>query len=431
MNFSEACDYIANIPRFTKKNTPEATRAFLEYIGDFSNEIPTIHVAGTNGKGSVCAYLRAALMEEGLRVGTFTSPHLVDIRERFAIDNDMISREDFADSFNCVMDSLESFKTQKQFSEYHPTFFEMLFFMAAVYYNRVKPDVVVLETGLGGRLDATNSISSPKVCVITEIGMDHCEYLGDTPSKIAGEKAGIIKPGVPVVHFSKGTDYTKVIEDRALLLNSEAFKVSHANIKNFKTNSKGIDFYIDSLYDNSVKISLYTRAFYQADNALIAYRTLEVFSKVCNRPINVECFLSGFAKMVWPGRMELVSDDLVLDGAHNEDGILAFIDSVSGDGFIRRSLLFSQVSDKEVEKISLKLINSNLFDRIYVCGLSSYRASSMERLKLAFETAKGVKVSFHDSVTEGFMKMRSEREAGRMQYVAGSLYLVGEVKELL
>lgn len=431
MNYLEACDYIANIPRFTKKNSPESTRAFLEYLGDFSNEIPTIHIAGTNGKGSVCAYLRAALMEEGLQVGTFTSPHLVNIRERFAIDNDMISEEDFTDSFNDVMDALKSFKERKEFGEYHPTFFETLFFMAAVYYNRIKPDVIVLETGLGGRLDATNSILSPKVCVITEIGMDHCEYLGDTPEKIAGEKAGIIKPGVPVVHFSKLTEYTKVIEDRAFSLNSEAFMVSRKNIKNFKTNSKGIDFCIDSMYDNSVKISLFTRAFYQAENALIAFRALEVFDKVCGRHVDAATYVSGFGKMVWPGRMEQVSDDLVLDGAHNEDGISAFIDSVSGDGCLRRSLLFSQVSDKEVEKISLKLINSNLFDRFYVCGLSSYRASSMERLMTAFETAHGVKVSFYDSVEEGFEKMRSERESGRMQYVAGSLYLVGEVKGLL
>ena len=430
MNYEEAVNYIFDIPKFTTKNSPEITRAFLEKLGDISEIIPTIHVAGTNGKGSVCAYLRYALNSCGLKVGCFTSPHLVDVRERFAIDNRMISKKSFLLAFNDVMDTLNSAKEEELFKNYHPTFFEFLFFMAVSFYKKEMPDVLILETGLGGRLDATNSIRSPKICIITEIGFDHMEYLGNTKELIAGEKAGIIKRGVPVVFFDKEEGYGHVISKKAESLDAPCYCVKKENIKFLKTNLSGIDFSFYYRYDDCAKICLNTRALYQSENASLAFLALKTLENTGILPVDEGECLKGFSKMKWPGRMEQVSERLFLDGAHNEDGIVAFLDSVASFGKRKSYLLYSAVSDKQVEEVGELILKSGLFEKMYICVLNSKRACSMERLKKIYEN-KGIDVSFFDSVKEGMEAMNREADEETVCYVAGSLYLVGEVKELL
>lgn len=201
--YEEAVDYVLQIPKFTKKNTPEDTRRFYEYLGRPGERSGLIHVAGTNGKGSVCSYIDSVLEEAGYRTGLFTSPHLVDVRERFRLKGEMISTEDFARVFNQVLENVENFSEKCGNGVYHPTFFEMLFFMAMLWFQEKRADYIILETGMGGRLDATNVIAHPCVTVITRIGLDHTEYLGNSKEEIAGEKAGIIKKGVPVVFWNR------------------------------------------------------------------------------------------------------------------------------------------------------------------------------------------------------------------------------------
>ena len=185
-----ARDYLLGIPLWTKKkNTLDEVRDFLEKLGNPDEALNIIHVAGTNGKGSVCADLTAILMEAGYHVGTFVSPHLVDVKERFLYDGKPADEADFSESFARVK-AVTDEMMEKGYS--HPTFFEFVFLMAMDLYGRKKPDFVVLETGLGGRLDTTNVIRHPLACVITSISLDHTQYLGDTVEKIAAEKAGII-----------------------------------------------------------------------------------------------------------------------------------------------------------------------------------------------------------------------------------------------
>ncbi len=420
----EVEQYLLNIPRFTSKNEPEKTKAFLAELGDFSKNISTIHIAGTNGKGSVSAFLRAGLEANGYSVGMFTSPHLVSIRERFMIGNSMISSDEFVRVFEYVRKEVDVIHDKPGFSNYHPTFFEYLFFMAAVWFMSKRPDIIVLETGLGGRLDATNSISSPVVSVITEIGLDHEEYLGNTKELIAGEKAGIIRPGVPVVHWSKNEPYDEVIYNRALELSSKAYFVSEENIKNLETFGAGIDFSMHSLYDESVKISLNTKALYQVENAAVSFETLMVLSQILKKEICASKCSQGFLNMVWPGRMERISERFVIDGAHNEDGIEAFLKSVAIDGCNRRTLLFSGVSDKNIEKVAGLIVGSGLFDKIILCSLNSYRAAAKERLLAAFNEAK--EVQYFDTVKAGLKALLETDNS--MLYAAGSLYLVGEIK---
>ena len=182
--FEEAEGYLNETPRFTAKNHPEATKAFLHRLGDPDRKMHIIHVAGTNGKGSVCAYLRSILEAAGYKVALFTSPHLVDIRERFIVEGEMISREVFLQVFLQIYelldwDALEAGNEKA----YHPTYFEYLFFIAMVYFAERKPDFCILETGLGGRLDATNAVSRKDISIITHISLDHVEWKTMFPMK--------------------------------------------------------------------------------------------------------------------------------------------------------------------------------------------------------------------------------------------------------
>lgn len=429
MDFKEATDYLFNIPKFTKKNEPEKTRGFLEEIGDISLQIPTIHVAGTNGKGSVCAYLRAGLEKNGLKVGMFTSPHLVSVCERFMIDDEMISEREFVNTFNYIQSMVEEIHSKDGFENYHPTFFEYLFFMAVVWFKSKAPDVIILETGLGGRLDATNAVSKPVLCVITEIGLDHCEYLGDTKEKIAYEKAGIIKKGVPVVYISGENGVNSVIEAVAKEKNSPVYKVTSENIKNLETFPGRVDFLTQSLYDEFVKISLHTDALYQTENASIAFKALLALSELLPQALDMKISAEGLSDMEWPGRMEKLSCGITVDGAHNEDGVNAFLKTVANDGAGKRTLLFSAVGDKNIEAVAKSIVDSNLFEKIVLCTLESYRTASMERLQEAF---KGFdkKLVLCDGVKEALGEIEEENLFGTKAYACGSLYLVGEIKTL-
>ena len=203
-NYQVAEAFLAEVPKFTRKNPLEQSKAFYQYIQQNhsaafaeKNLGRIVHVAGTNGKGSVCAFIQQICLESGLHVGMFTSPHLITTRERFCIDGEMISEEVFLKAFCWLADRLGEYRAEQP--QYQPSYFERLFFMGVYIFASAGVDITILETGLGGRLDTTNVIQSPAVCVITEIGRDHMEYLGDTIEEIAGEKAGIIKPRIPVV----------------------------------------------------------------------------------------------------------------------------------------------------------------------------------------------------------------------------------------
>lgn len=210
--YEEAAAYIEEIPKFTKKHTLEHTKTFLKRLGNPAADRKIVHVAGTNGKGSVCAYLQAILMAEGKRTGFFTSPHLVSVNERIRVDNIQIDNETFLKVFRKVL------KIVRQMVEdgiEHPSYFEFLFGMGMTAFAETDVEYIILETGLGGRLDATNAIDNPALAIITSISLDHTAILGDTIEKIAGEKAGIIKPGVPVFFDGSSKKAAEVIKAKA------------------------------------------------------------------------------------------------------------------------------------------------------------------------------------------------------------------------
>ena len=429
-SYEEAVDYILDVPRFTKKNVPEDTERFFDFLGRPGERAKIVHVAGTNGKGSVCAFVTSVLERAGISTGLFSSPHLVDIRERFRLNGEMISREAFASCLNRVMDSLELFRAEMGKAEYHPTFFELLFFMGMLWFSDQKAEAIVLETGMGGRLDATNVVRRPAVCVITRIGLDHMEYLGDTKEKIAAEKAGIIKPRVPVVFWDEDPSVSRVIVEKAKKIDAETIPVSEEEVGFFNFKNKTVDFSMRSGYYEYIRVCLHTPAVYQRQNAALAVRALEVLNgKLMQEPeaakrITREAIEEGLSAAHWSGRMEEVLPGVLIDGAHNEDGVHAFLESVRHDGCEgRRSLLFSVVSDKRAGRMAEQILESGLFSRIVAAPMKSGRSLTREQLD---EIWMG-QAELYDSPEKAFDTLIREKGKKDMVYAAGSLYLAGQL----
>ena len=429
-SYEEAVNYILDVPRFTKKNVPEDREHFFDFLGRPGERAKIVHVAGTNGKGSVCAFVTSVLERAGISTGLFSSPHLVDIRERFRLNGEMISREAFASCLNRVMDSLELFRAETGKAEYHPTFFELLFFMGMLWFSDQKAEAIVLETGMGGRLDATNVVRRPVVCVITRIGLDHMEYLGDTKEKIAAEKAGIIKPRVPVVFWDEDPSVSRVIVEKAKKIDAETIPVSEEEVGFFNFKNKTVDFSMRSGYYEYIRVCLHTPAVYQRQNAALAVRALEVLNgKLMQEPeaakrITREAIEEGLSAAHWSGRMEEVLPGVLIDGAHNEDGVHAFLESVRHDGCEgRRSLLFSVVSDKRAGRMAEQILESGLFSRIVAAPMKSGRSLTREQLD---EIWMG-QAELYDSPEKAFDTLIREKGKKDMVYAAGSLYLAGQL----
>lgn len=432
--YEEAVEYLFAIPRFTGKNSIEDTKAFLHKLGDPDKELSIIHVAGTNGKGSVCAYMRSVLETAGKRVCMFTSPHLVEVTERFYICGKDVEKEGFLGAFLQIYEMLD-WKALEEDYGYHPSFFEYLFFMAMLLFREAGCDVCILETGLGGRLDATNSVSTKALSVITSISLDHMEYLGDTVEKIASEKAGIMMKGVPAVVLHREQSVSDVFCEKAEEIGNALYFVSKERVQSLKKGNKSIAFSISTDYYKDIRITLRTLAIYQVENALLAIKALELWDK--NREITPEILQEGLKKCFWQGRMEEVLPEVYVDGAHNEDGVKAFLETVEQDGFKgTRSLLVSVVKDKDYPSIFKEIVDSKLFTRIVTAPIQSGRALSKSELKESIERCAslcGEEISFEalDTVPEALEELLRSRLRTERIYVAGSLYLVGEVKGYL
>lgn len=422
--YGAAVDYINATPKFTTKNSMEDTARFWERLGYPAKDSKVLHIAGTNGKGSVCAYLCSVLRRAGISCGMFTSPHLVSMRERFVINGEMASEDDFLYAFGVVMGEVRRLATA-----YHPTFFELLFFMAMVLFEKYGVEYTVLETGLGGRLDATNVVEEKKLCIITSIGYDHMEYLGETLSQIAGEKAGIMRPGVPVVYPERQEEVSRVIEERAEKIGAKTFPIGKAAIKEINIGHKTIDFSLHLHYYDYIGFTVSTSALYQVENASLAVCALALLD---DRRITLSALRGGIREMVWEGRMEEILPSVYLDGAHNVDGIQAFLETVKQHSCTgRRILLYSTVRDKQYARVAALLVQADLFDEVYLVPLQGERALPLAKLTDCFRPYTGFDRKAFETLDAAFAELIAHKKDGDEVYIVGSLYLAGEVKALL
>lgn len=444
ITFEEAVAYLKDMPRFTVKKNPADNRDlkwFLKKLGNPEQNLRIIHVAGTNGKGSVCAYMSSILKEAGYRTAVFTSPHLVDMRERFAVNGEMISEEAFLQAFCAVGDAVQ--KANSVTPEFVLNFYEYLFCMALLCFAEEKPDYCIIETGLGGRLDATNYVDDKLLTVITRISLDHVQYLGDTTAKIAAEKAGILRPGVPVVYLDGDADASAVICRKASELGAMQIPVSKKDYTFLGFRKKYIDFSLRSEYYNYISLTLHTIARYQMENAALAVRAVEVLFRSADTEENggrlcagagcptVEEIRRGILGCFWQGRMEEVLPEVYVDGAHNDDGIRAFLDTVTEDGHATgRRLLFGVAADKDCRHMIQRVITSGLFDHIAFTHMRTARSLSLEEFRDLLAAYPGHYTMYTEADTALREQLREQRPGERL-YIAGSLYLVGEIKESL
>ena len=426
MNYTEAVDYIETIPKFTVKHPPEHTRELLSRLGNPQEGIKIIHVAGTNGKGSVCAYLNAMLLAGGKKTGLFTSPHLVRINERFQINGEDVSDEQFLDAFLKVEKAAKEYETE---GEGHPSYFETLFLMGMLIFKEAGVEYLVMETGLGGRVDATNVVEKPLACIITSISRDHTEYLGDTLEAIAGEKAGIIKAGVPVIYDASQPGPAAVIAAKAKEMGSPAWPME-PSFYEMKTQSReGITFIFAYPGGEKAELAIPYVAKYQMMNASLAFYTMHILQDVHEIPKNV--LAEGLSKIKWPCRMEMAAPGVIIDGAHNEDGIAQF---VSTAGYFAKeneiTILFTAVADKHYHEMIGEICEGIHPSHVVATQIDGSRVVPAEVLAEDFRKAGCTDVCAEPEIGAAYEKAL-ERKGSGMLFCVGSLYLAGELKAYL
>lgn len=442
MTYQECVDYVLSVPLFASKLGIDNLNRILDIMGHPERSYPVIHVAGTNGKGSTCSFLASILKQSGKRVGLFTSPHLVKINERIRVNEDMISDEDFAGIFQETMGYVED---AKKAGIDHPSFFELMFLMAALYFQKQKLDYVIFETGMGGRLDASNVVE-PVLCIITSVGFDHMQFLGNTITEIAEEKAGIIKKGIPVIFFDRKGEVTDVISSYCQKMGAELCIVENSQYKISKISKKAIDFSFDSGYYRYCGLKIKKTAIYQVENAILAVKAYEL---LLNRTINfcntesgnfresdykladkdIDDIQTGLYHMVWKGRMERIADNVYIDGAHNEEAIEAFCRTLEVlFPTEQKVLLFAVSKDKKYEQMIEKLCRIT-FEEIIIVYYEGSRFAELEAVAAAFRRFSGSKITTFDDIEEGFLYGKSH-VGNRYLFCVGSLYLVGNLLSL-
>ena len=426
MTYKEAEAYINGVPKFTSKNKPENTMELIRRLGHPERHMKVIHVAGTNGKGSVCAFLSSMLTEGGKRTGLFTSPHLVKINERFQINNEPVSDEIFLDAYERVMKLVE--EMQKD-GFYHPAYFELLFAIGMVIFEKAQVEYLILETGLGGRLDATNIVEKPVVTVITSISLDHTEILGDTIEEIAGEKAGIIKQGIPIVYDGREKRAEKVILQKAEEENAKAVPLYEEKLSIQGSTDHSVDYLFDESFYQGHVITVPYLAPYQVRNSALALLAMEEIDP--QHEIGLETRLQAIRDTRWQGRMETVLPGVIVDGAHNEDGVHEFVRTLRQVGSSRRIvMLFSAVVEKNYEKMVHTICDTGCIQEVVVTEIHGSRIVPAEELAAVFRKFTSVPVTAISSIEEAF-DTAMEKKGDGLLFCVGSLYLVGEVKKVI
>ena len=422
MTYSEMEREINEIPKFGAKASLSNLSDYLELANHPERNLRVIHIAGTNGKGSVSAYIDSILRQAGYTTALFTSPHLVKINERFRINFKECSDEELILAWCQVKSFME--KGEKQGLQ-PLTFFEILFLMGMIIFSQKEIDYCILETGLGGRLDAT-VLSDPVLSIITSISYDHMEILGDTIEKIAAEKAGIIKNGIPVVAVDEENGAFPVIERTAKEKKSPVYGLKSQDLTILKKYENKIDFSINSRYYKISNLKVKSYASYQVQNAALAAFAAHVLLP----DLAENVIRNGILEMFWAGRMDEIAENVYVDGAHNPGAVRQIYNSLA-DSDKEWLLLFAVCSDKDYTEM-IRILGKIPWKRIYITKIDSARGADTAAVRQCFEEAAGCPICEFESAGEAFKAALRDRgdEKEENLLCLGSLYLVGEIKEL-
>ncbi len=422
MTYAEALKFIESSEKFGIKPGLDAIKRLLEKLGNPQNDLKVVHLAGTNGKGSTASYIKGILKQEGYKVGFYTSPSLYALEERIQINDGLIDKEDFADVVEQVKNAVEILVEEG----YDPnTEFEIFTAMALLYFKQKAVDFVVLEVGLGGRLDATNVVDNPLVTIITPIALDHVNILGDTLAKVAFEKAGIIKENVPVVIHPQQEEAFMVIEKIA--------DEKKADLIIAPTDMVGID----DLSLNGTKFNLGVQKIeismigkHQAQNAVVALTAIETLIREYDIAISDESIRIGFKRTHWPCRLEVMdlAPKIILDGAHNPHGAKALASALEQilPSDRKPVVLLGMLADKDVDEV-LEIM-SPFLDRVIVTEPCNDRKMSAKELANKLKRL-GANTQIELDLKSALESAKASMEPSDILLAFGSFYLVGQIRQ--
>lgn len=422
MLISEAISFLESLGKFRIKLSLERIKKLLSFYENPQNSFKSIHIAGTNGKGSVCKFISEILQQSGYKAGLYTSPHLIDVRERIKVGNELIEEKDFSLLVSSIQEKFKEFPEDDS-----PTYFEVLTCLAFQYFKKMRVDFAVIEVGLGGRFDATNVII-PEVSVITNISYDHTEYLGRKIEEIAFEKGGIIKEGVPVCFGGRSPTAWKVIKKIAKEKGAEAFWLYDRNFSLKRIFSMGRrGFYIKSLRGD-YEIFPLAKGLFQGENIAVSVLASEILAEK-GYNINKEFIIKGIENSIIEGRMEILEGNpcMIIDGAHNPEAMKKLVISLKEMGIDSFVLLYASMKDKDIEKISKILFPEA--KKIVLTKVEELRGEEPENIV----RRSGLKMNFviEKNFERAFEIAKSFCNSSDFLLVTGSLYLAGAVKRLL
>lgn len=417
MNYPDSVRYLYSLGNELKAGAKlglERMQALLAQLGNPERGQRFIHVAGTNGKGSTCAMIANALRHAGYRTGLYTSPHLIEPTERIQINGSPLSPAEFADAFDVVHAAAEAL-LEKGELDAHPSYFEIVTAMALVTFRK-RCDISILEVGLGGRLDATNVVT-PELCVITPVAFDHESFLGNSLEAIASEKAGILKPGIPVVLAKQLPAAEAVISQRACELHCRVIRSEDASVSSLRATKNGSTFCLDGI---DYECALPGR--HQVQNAAAGVLSCKEIG------LDTSHIQAGLKTVEWPGRLEFISrePELVLDGAHNPAGAAALGAYIREFCAGRRVwIVYGAMRDKAIEEVTGELFP--LAQRVIATTPNFPRALRPEAILAVTEHSNS---AIAETVTDAIeMARQAPREV--VVFFTGSLFLVGEARALL
>ncbi|UCC80121.1 MAG: bifunctional folylpolyglutamate synthase/dihydrofolate synthase [Candidatus Zixiibacteriota bacterium] len=418
MNYNEVLDYMYAMEKFGIKLGLANISKFLSKIGNPHNSFDSVHVAGTNGKGSTVAIMESILMAAGYRVGAFTSPHLVDFRERIRINGSFIDKKYVTDFINDNLSKIE---------KYHMTYFEAVTGLAFSYFKDEKVDIALVETGLGGRLDATN-VLHPGAIVITNVATEHTKWLGFKIREIAAEKAGVIKPGIPVVTAAINFDARKIIRQTCEKNKSNLISVFDETqwiIKDVKRDCTEMDIFTRSNKYYNLRLQLPGR--HQLENAVAALIATELLEDRVGIKVSPQAVAAGFRNVKWEGRLQRVSSnpDIILDVAHNPAALSRIREYFSEFYDGRKTItVFGILSDKDYKQMLEEL--ERIADVIILTRPMTDRAADPETL--AREIPKnGFNINVIPMVRDAYKAAKEIAGKDDVILVTGSHFTVGEV----
>lgn len=420
MDYQAVTDFINRAKKFGSRLDLTRIQKLCDLLGNPEKECKFVHVAGTNGKGSVSVYVENILVAAGYKTGLYTSPFIYEFNERIQINNEPIPDSELLFCMEKVVGATNCMLAE---GEEHPTEFELITAAAFLYFAKQKCDIVVLEVGLGGRLDATNIISAPLVSVITSVSFDHMEYLGETLSEIAENKCGIIKENCPVVSYPfQKADTDEVIRKTAKERNAavcipeaECLLIEKSDLSGNRFSYKG----------NSYETSLV--GVFQIYNAVTAIAVAETLKKqgICLEDVHIK---AGLQNATWPARFEILCRNpvVIADGSHNSDGMRAFVDTAKHSlGTQKVICVFGMLKDKEYE-MCLKSL-SEITDTVVVTEVDNPRKETAE--KLAETAKKYVKNVFAEkNNTEAVRRALALADENSAVIALGSLYMMKDIK---